>query len=303
LNDEPDSGQLVGIGHVAHLLQSINRTIKPFVNLFPYREFKVEVYDDYKAYTELLITDAAPGFVSFDNYALSYAGMGDDFYNNLEIVRTSAMQHRLPFVACIQSVAHFGYLAPTEETLSLQVYTAIAYGARGIEYFTFYTPERGNYRLAAIDPFGRRTSVFDALRTTNTRVAALAPTLTRLTSTGVFHDPDAPKQGRALTQSAWVRAIHMEKDEDGFVPPVVTPRFLIGEFTDPRGRPYVMLVNKDLKYSFKFDIEFRVPIAQTLRVSPYTGAEERLEGEQNWIPPGGAVLMRLAPKDAAAPIP
>jgi hypothetical protein len=85
----------------------------------------------------------------------------------------------------------------------------------------------------------------------------------------------------------------MEKDEDCFVPPAVTPRFLIGEFTDPRGRPYVMLVNKDLKYSFKFDIDFRVPIAQTLRVSPYTGAEERLEGEQNWIPPRWCSLDAL----------
>jgi hypothetical protein len=216
-------------------------------------------------------------------------------HQNLEIVRAAAVRHGLPFAACIQSVAHFGYLPPTEETLSLQVFSAIAYGARGIEYFTFYTPERGNYRQAPIDPFGRKTAVFDALRTINSRVAAWVPTLLDLRSTGVFHAPDVPKHGRGLADSAWLRTIRMEKDEDGFVPPQVTAHFLVGEFVDSRERPYILLVNRDLRYSFKFDMEFRMPVSAVYRISPYTGQEEPLESEQNWVAPGGAVLMRLEP--------
>jgi hypothetical protein len=87
----------------------------------------------------------------------------------------------------------------------------------------------------------------------------------------------------------------MEKDEDGFVPPQVTAHFLVGEFVDSRERPYILLVNRDLRYSFKFDMEFRMPVSAVYRISPYTGLEEPLESEQNWVAPGGAVLMRLEP--------
>ena len=183
--------------------------------------------------------------------------MGDDFYNNLAVVRRVALEKKLPFWACIQSVAHFGYRVPADETLRLQVYSALAHGARGIEYYTYYTPERGNYRLAAVDGFGQRTPTWEALRRINAEVAALAPTLLRLQSTGVFHYPDTPHQGEHLSSSRLVRAITMSKDEDEVVPPSVAARFLTGEFVDEAGRTYLMIVNKDLTYSFQFDIEFR----------------------------------------------
>jgi len=300
LNDEPDTGQLKGIAQVTAQLKAIAPAAQPFVNLFPYREFKVEVYDDYESYTRMLVDEASQPSISFDNYALSYAGLGDDYFNNLEIVRRVALEKNLPFYACIQSVAHFGYLVPNDATLSLQAFTAVAYGARGIEYFTFYTPERGNYRDGPIDPFGRRTSTYGSLQRVNSQIAALAPTLVRLRSTGVYHYPDTPRRGEALVKSRWVKSVSMNKDEDGFVPPSVAARFLVGEFADETARPYVMLVNKDLTYSFQFEIEYREPVRRAWRMNPYTGQEEELEGEQMWISPGGAVLIRLEPSDDAA---
>ena len=40
----------------------------------------------------------------------------------------------------------------------------MAYGGRGIQCFTYFAPEIGNYRLAAIDQFGNRTQTWDMLR-------------------------------------------------------------------------------------------------------------------------------------------
>lgn len=293
LNDEPQSRDLAAIGRVAASLERAVPGTLPFVNLFPYREFRNDWYDDYEAYVRGLIDTVHPGVVSFDNYALTHAGMGDEFFSNLAIVRRVALEKHLPFWACLQSVAHFGYRVPSDETLHLQVWSALAHGARGIEYFTYYTPERGNYRLAAIDGFGHRTATWEALRRINLEVQALAPTLSRLTSVGVYHYPDTPRQGEPLSASPLVRAISLAKDEDEFVPPAVAGRILTGEFVDAAGRTYLMIVNKDLSYSFKFEIEFRRPVTVLHRINPYTGAEEPFEGEQNWLAPGGGVLLRV----------
>lgn len=294
LSDEPQQSTLAALGRVASVARARLPTLPMYVNLFPYRNGQREWYVDYADYVSALVQELKPRMLSFDNYSLSYAGMGDEFYSNLELVRHAALAGHLPFWSCVQSVAHFGYLEPSDATLHLQAYSALAYGARGLEYFTYQTPERGNYRSGALDPFGHRTPTWEMVRRLNLEVAALAPTLLGLESTGVYHYPDVPAHGAPLAQSKLIAGIDMTKDEDGFVPPSVAARYLVGEFRDARGRIYVMIVNKDLVYSFQFEIRFRRPGARVVRVSPYTGAEEPLDGEQPWLAPGGGLLMRVS---------
>ena len=92
-------------------------------------------------------------------------------------------------------------MEPSDATFNLQVYATMAYGGRGIQYFTYFAPEIGNYRLAAIDQFGNRTGTWEMLRRINNQIHALAPTLIRLRSTGVYHFPDVPDQAKPLAQS------------------------------------------------------------------------------------------------------
>jgi hypothetical protein len=293
LTDEPRTPQIPAIGRVIALLREAMPSKLPYVNLFPYRRGNMEWYTNYEDYSKSLVDSVHQPFLSFDNYSLSYDGMGDEFFTNLEIVRKTGLESKTPFWSCIQAVAHFGYLVPSDATLHLQVYSTLAYGGRGIEYFTYFTPERGNYRMGAIDQFGNKTSTWDELRRVNNEISALAPTLAKLHSTGVYHYPDVPEQGRPLSESRLVRWVGMVKDEDGYVPPSVAARFLIGEFEDEKGRAYIMLVNKDLTYSFRFNIEFAQEVHRILRINPYSGQEEPFSGEQNWIAPGGGVLLRL----------
>ena len=109
----------------------------------------------------------------------------------------------------------------------------------------------------------------------------------------MYHYPDVPKHGRPLSESGLVRWISMVKDEDGYVPPSVEARFLIGEFENENRGTYMMIVNKDLTYSFRFDIEFKRKVHRILRINPYTGQEEPFTGEQNWLAPGGGILLRI----------
>ena len=130
----------------------------PYVNLFPYRVSAARLgTSDYDSYVRMLVKTIGQPFLSYDNYSLVNGEMLDSFYTNLEIVRRLGLETKTPFWNCILANSHFNYMEPSDATFNLQVYSTMAYGGRGIQYFTYFAPEIGNYRLAAIDQFGNRT--------------------------------------------------------------------------------------------------------------------------------------------------
>jgi hypothetical protein len=112
----------------------------------------------------------------------------------------------------------------------------------------------------------------------------------KLRSTGVYHYPDVPDQSKPLSASKLVRSVEMMQR---YVKPPVAGRFLVGEFEDGQGRPYVMLVNKDLNNSFQFRLHLAKENARLIRISPYSGKEEAFGGENDWLAPGAGVLLRI----------
>jgi hypothetical protein len=181
-------------------------------------------------------------------------------------------------------------MEPSDATFNLQVYSTLAYGGRGIQYFTYYTPHNGNYRLGAVDQFGNKTATWDALRRINLQIHALAPTMLTLRSTGVYHYPDVPEYGKPLAQSKLVKAVTAAQR---LVRTPTQGRFLIGEFEDEQGRPYFMIVNKDLNNSYQFAIELRRSEGTLMRICNYSGQEEEFGREMDWLAPGAGILFRV----------
>jgi hypothetical protein len=291
LRDEPNAAMMPGLGKVAQMLRESMPALWPYVNLFPYRVNAARLgTSDYDSYVRMLVQNIHQPFLSYDNYSLVGGEMLDYFYTNLEIVRRLGIETQTPFWNCILANSHFNYMEPSDATFNLQVYASLAYGARGIQYFTYFAPTVGNYRMAAIDQFGNRTATWDMLRRIDNQIHTLVPTLVRLHSTGVFHYPAAPDQAQLLSASKLVESVEMTQR---FLRPPVGGRFLLGEFEDERHRPYFMLVNKDLANSFEFKIRLRRPGGKLFRISPYTGKEEPFEGEMDWIAPGAGILFRI----------
>ena len=291
LRDEPHAALMPGLGRVAAILAETLPGKWPYVNLFPYRVSPERLgAPSYDAYVRMLVEVIKQPFLSYDNYSLVGGEMLDYFYTNLEIIRRLSQETGKPFWNCVLANAHFNYMEPSDATFHLQAYATMAYGGRGIQYFTYFTPHIGNYRLGAVDQFGNRTLTWDMLRRINFEIHALAPTLVRLRSTGVYHYPDVPDQGRPLAESRLVAGVEMTQR---YVRPPVMARFLVGEFEDPAGRPYLMLVNKDLNNSFQFRLRTKPEGRKLFRISPYSGREEPFGREMDWLAPGGGVLLRL----------
>jgi hypothetical protein len=281
-----------GLGKLAGLLREAMPDKWPYVNLFPYRVPAGTLgTSDYDSYVRMLVKTVGQPFLSYDNYSLVNGEMLDYFYINLEIVRRLSLETATPFWNCILANSHFNYMEPSDATFNLQVYATMAYGGRGIQYFTYFTPEIGNYRLGAIDQFGNRTATWEMLRRINNQIHALAPTLTGLKSTGVYHYPDAPEHAQLLAQSKLIEAVEMTQR---YVRPPVAGRFLVGEFSDREGRPYFLLVNKDLKNSFQFKVRLKKDGGKLMRISPYSGEEQPFGREMDWLAPGAGVLLRVA---------
>jgi hypothetical protein len=290
LRDEPGVDMMPGLGRVASLLVEAAPEKWPYVNLFPtYASNAQLAAPDYETYLRRFVESVHPPFISWDNYSVVEGEMRDRFYTNLELVRRQSLESKIPFWNIILANTLFNYMEPSDATFSLQVYSTLAYGGRGIEYFTYFTPQVDNYRLSAIDQFVNRTATWDMLRRINYQIHALAPTMIRLRSTGVYHSPDVPPQGHSLSESRLVQDVRVSTSDLRHPTPC---HFLLGEFEDAQGRPYLMLVNKDLQQSFHFRFHLKQEGKKLIWISPFTG-EDGGDTPAGWLAPGGGILLRV----------
>ena len=98
--------------------------------------------DDYRAYLD----DSSPGKAAAPELRLLPVRRDEgplDFFANLAAIRAVALRHDLPFLLIVQAMPHGPYRDPNEAELRWQVFHALAYGARGISYFAYWTPPAG----------------------------------------------------------------------------------------------------------------------------------------------------------------
>jgi hypothetical protein len=195
LVDEPNYSMMANLGKVAAILRELAPDKLPYVNLFPayVSRHSTAPAGWYEPYVRSLIEVIRQPFISYDCYALADGEMMDKFYHNLEIIRRISLETRVPFWNIVLSNAHFSYMEPTEATVHLQAYATMAYGGRGIEWFTYMGYPQ--MRLSAVDAFGHKTPTWGMLQRINFEVFALVPTLLKLHSTGVYHYPREVDRG------------------------------------------------------------------------------------------------------------
>ena len=292
LRDEPQAKSVSGLRLVAEQIREIMPGKLLYVNLLPSRASKdLMGVASYGEYVRLVLDGLKQPFLSYDNYSLVNEQMDSDFYTNLEKIREISLSANVTFWNCALSNAHFDYMENTDATYHLQAYATMAYGGRGIQYFSYFTWPIGNFRLGPVDQFGNKTASWDMLRRINNEIHILAPTLKKLKSTGVYHYASVPPDGKPLSESQYVKSL--AASQSGLIPNRAEGSFIVGEFIDDQGRPYFMLVNKDLKNSFHFDVTLRKSGSKLIHISPYSGKEENSTDEMNWVAPGAGHLFRI----------
>ena len=286
VKDEPHVSEFAGLALVGRLLREIDPKHWAYFNLFPdyasQEQLGVETYEEY---VESYLQIVRPPFLSYDHYALfENAPLRKSYFANLEIIRAASLRHNLPFWNIVLANAHFTYAEPTSASIRFQAFTTLAYGGKGISWFTYIAPEVGNYRAAALDQFGNYTATWSYLEHVNLQIAQLAPVLVRLQSRRVYHFGEVPEKGRPAPASALVRSIR-----------ALHQQFLVGELQHlDDGSDYLIVVNKDLTHSTNYALELSEPGIKIERVSPFQGTLQPLGGEDDWLASGQGALLRLA---------
>jgi hypothetical protein len=210
------------------------------------------------------------------------------YFENFESIRRQGLKHGTPFGFIFLTTPHGAFRDPTEVDLRWQVFNGLAYGARAIFYFTYWTPAAdgaNTFREGIIEQNGMRTVHYDMAKRINAEVKAWAPTLMQLTSTAVYHTGAVPQGCHALSDAAGVK---LSGDAS----------LVIGTFRHADGTEWLMVVNRDFKQVASATLEFIQPPRELQELSSSSARLVALEaataGLRLQLPPGGAQLLRLA---------
>ncbi|MDX3006398.1 hypothetical protein PWY87_32275 [Kribbella solani] len=206
--DEPNAGVFTNIGKVAARIRRAAPTKLPYVNLFPtYANARQLGAPTYEAYLDRYVDEANPEYMSYDHYSvLKPDGVTPDFFINLAAVRNKSLATGLPTWAFILSCEHNRYRLPSEADLYWQINVNLAYGAKGIQYFTYWTPKYDEYIEALISKAGERTPLYYWAQKINcTHLATIGAELLPLVSETVTHanEPNLPAGAAGFTADAW----------------------------------------------------------------------------------------------------
>jgi len=242
-------------------------------NLLPYS------YEDYV----YRWASKQPDFLLFDHYPFrTGGGFSNEYYANLEIIRRQALAASLDFWTYIQSVGITGALrSPSDSELRYNVYSSLAYGAKGLNYFTYETPagQGESFHDGIILPGGAQGPLYTSAQSVNGKVLKLGPTLKTLASQAVYHTGTLPSMTTALPAGFFWQPV------DAAQP------LIIGYFKNDSGREYVMVVNKDTVNEKTVSFALSTKPANVTEISQSTG----LETATDYHASSGILSALLAP--------
>lgn len=178
LRDEPNAAGFAELREMADKIRAIDDEKLLYLNLLPNLVAPVDLQTkSYADYVARFIKEVGLGLVSFDHYPVTFDGLRREFYANLEDIARESRLAGEPFWAFALSTAHDPYPVPTREALRLQIFSNLAYGAQGIQYFTYTTPlgnTQWNFHNGPIDEHDQRSDVYYLVKELNERVQGLS---------------------------------------------------------------------------------------------------------------------------------
>ena len=181
LGDEPSSILFSSLKTWVNRIKALDSKHPCYVNLLPnYVTNKDLGTSSYQEYVKQFIDQVPVQLVSFDNYPIigsTNLSVRERWYENLETISSEARKAEKPFWAFALTVAHGPYPVPTLAALRLQVFTNLAYGAQGIQFFSYWTindPGGYNFNNAPIALDGTKTKVYYDLQAITAEIKSLS---------------------------------------------------------------------------------------------------------------------------------
>ena len=283
LGDEPDAARFPRLAEWFTLLRDRDPLHPAWNNLFGRTAFGTN--SEWLGYLRNYVATVHPAVLCTDHYDHLTTGDRGQFVESVAGTAQVAREGGLPFWGVLLVTKHLTYRDVDDGLLRWQVAQWLSYGARGIGYFTYWTPapdtevkwQDGMIRWGT----GQPSPHYARVRDLNRRVRPI---------------------GEALAELAWISS-----EQSGDVPVGGTPfapdslvarlegRAALGTFAASDGTPYLFVANRDSIATRTLALEF---------VGERTA--ERMDDAGAWRPQpstptasGRRVELTLAPGDFA----
>lgn len=287
IRDEPSLADFAGLAKVRDALKAADPEHWSYVNLFPTYASAAQLgCDSYPGHVGRFLMEFRPEVLSFDHYpVLEGDRVREDYFQNLEWIRHAALEHGVPFWAFALACPHKPYPMPTVAHVRLQAWSNFAYGARGLQYFTYWTPTPGTWDFhdAPIRADGTRSATYDLLREFNRDVQTCADVLMRSRVVGVFHSAPVPAGTRGLDVSCPFSEIRGGE-------------CIVGVHQIENGRRYALVVNRSLNRAGRIELALREWLRKVSSEHAVGGAAFRGAKDGSAVielEPGAGILLRL----------
>jgi hypothetical protein len=273
VQDEPKAEEFAAAGQRVATFQAADPTHPAYVNLMAWMDLKQ------------YFATVKPWFLSYDYYQWWWGSQ--NHFGRLAAHRDAALDAGVPLICWVEANADkryergeagAGYLPDNAAKLRQSVFTALAYGVKGIQWFTtgLVFEKDGTLTMSGAD-----------IRRINHDVNAIGPLLVRLHSTGVWHTAPIPDGAEGLPAGATIAA------SDGLA---------IGAFAESTpGAEYLLVVNKSVEKptwavmslnGVGWSVEMFDREARRWSVVGVADAGDRIRIEFI-LPPGDGALLRL----------
>jgi hypothetical protein len=279
--DEPNAAKFDRIAEIFAYLKDKDPAHPAYINLSPtYATPQQLGTETYEQHIESYLEKVKPTFLSYDHYPITSTGLREDYYLNLEIIRGRAEKFGLPFWAFTLVTSHAVYPPATAAHIRLQLFSDLAYGAKGLQYFTYGTPSGSDFdwKYGLIDPQGKPTLTYEFASEINQQVRQIAPLVGGWKSEGVYHSGPVPKGCRPLVS-------------DGLVQKVEGCPMIIGTFSNA-GDTYIMFVNRDYESDRMAMVRFSPKIRRLIEVVKDSSTPTQIRWSQDEKEKNGALKFR-----------
>ncbi len=283
--DEPLANAFPQLAEVEDRLRERDPKHVSFINLFPNvvapNLLKAKSYEDY---LRRFVQTVHPFTLSYDHYSLQKKGDDGLFIANLAVARRVALEEHVPFWNIIQVTEWGGVRNLTAGELEYQAMQSLAMGAKGLLWFTYWTPTHDHSQAwahAMINADGMPDAHYDMVKQINARVQAIGGELLHATSVDFFQTGKIPAGGRSRPKDSPVTI------EERNAPPMT-----VGWFDGPNHARLILFAN-----------DYKSPADFTAKFSGGTKIEQFDAVLKTWSPveptakihldPGAAALVRV----------
>ncbi len=233
LGDEPPASDFPRLGEWFDILRERDPAHPAWNSLQPRWAFPSR--DSFQTYLQEYVDATHPAVLCNNQYDFTVWGDWLLLTENIATLGSVARASGVPFWGIVQLTEHWRYRHVTVGMLRWQIAQWLAWGARGIGYFTYWTPPSSvdtQWHPAMIEwGTGERTPNYEMVTALNTRLAPLGNTLAGMQWVTARHAGSVPPGGIPFTQDSVLTAVE--------------GRATLGWFADSTFSVFLFVANSD----------------------------------------------------------